>query len=108
MIFTGPKFGVELAEHYASADVFVFPSLTDTFGNVLLEALACGVPVAAYNVMGPKDVLANGAAGILGEDLQQAALAALSINRAACREYAELFSWNACAQRFRDIVADAN
>ena len=54
--FTGPKFGIELAEHFASADAFVFPSLTDTFGIVLLEALACGVPVAAFNVMGPKDV----------------------------------------------------
>ncbi len=64
--FTGPKFGDDLAEHYASADAFVFPSLTDTFGNVLLEALACGVPVAAFNVMGPKDVVANGSVGILG------------------------------------------
>jgi glycosyltransferase involved in cell wall biosynthesis len=106
--FTGPKFGVDLAEHYASADVFVFPSLTDTFGNVLLEALACGVPVAAYNVTGPKDVVANGTVGILGDDLKQAALAALPIDRTACRNYAELFSWHACALRFRDIVAEAN
>ena len=60
----------DLAEHYASADAFVFPSLTDTFGNVLLEALACGVPVAAYNVMGPKDVVANGSVGVLGDDLR--------------------------------------
>lgn len=106
--FTGPKFGVDLAEHYASADVFVFPSLTDTFGNVVLEALACGVPVAAYNVTGPKDIVVNGKVGILGSDLKKAVLAALSIDRAACREYAELFSWNACALRFRDIVAEAN
>ncbi len=106
--FTGPKFGVELAEHYASADVFVFPSLTDTFGNVMLEALACGVPVAAYNVTGPKDVIANGTAGILGNDLKQSALAALSLDRATARAYAERFSWHACAARFRDIVAEAN
>ncbi|MGO9174446.1 MAG: glycosyltransferase family 4 protein [Rhodomicrobium sp.] len=106
--FTGPKFGQELAEHYASADVFVFPSLTDTFGNVLLEALACGVPVAAYDVTGPKDVVANGSVGILAGDLKNAALAALSIDRAACRSYAEQFSWGACARRFRDIVAEAN
>ncbi len=107
-VFTGPKFGDDLAEHYASADVFVFPSLTDTFGNVLLEALACGVPVAAFNVMGPKDVVANGSVGILGDDLREAALAALKLDRGACRAYAELFSWAACARRFRDIVAEAN
>jgi glycosyltransferase involved in cell wall biosynthesis len=106
--FTGPKFGDDLAELYASADVFVFPSLTDTFGNVLLEALASGVPVAAYNVMGPKDVVANGSVGILGDDLRLSALAALELNRQACRDYAELFSWSACAKRFRDIVAEAN
>ncbi len=106
--FTGPKFGDDLAEHYASADVFVFPSLTDTFGNVLLEALACGVPVAAYNVMGPKDVVANGSVGILGDDLKEAALAALELDRGACRSYAELFSWAACARRFREIIAEAN
>jgi glycosyltransferase involved in cell wall biosynthesis len=106
--FTGPKFGDELAEHYASADVFVFPSLTDTFGNVLLEALACGVPVAAYNVMGPKDVVANGGVGVLGADLKQAALKALQLDRDKCRAYAELFSWASCARRFRDIVTEAN
>jgi glycosyltransferase involved in cell wall biosynthesis len=106
--FTGPKFGIDLAEHYASADVFVFPSLTDTFGNVLLEALACGVPVAAYNVMGPKDVVAHGSVGVLGGDLRVAALAALSLSREACRSYAERFSWAASARRFRDIVAHAH
>ncbi len=107
-VFTGPKFGEDLAEHYASADVFVFPSLTDTFGNVLLEALASGVPVAAYNVMGPKDVVANGSVGFLGDDLREAALAALDLDRKECRSYAELFSWAACARRFSDIIAEAN
>jgi glycosyltransferase involved in cell wall biosynthesis len=107
-VFTGPKFGQDLAEHYASADVFVFPSLTDTFGNVLLEALASGVPVAAYNVMGPKDVVANGSVGILGEDLRESALAALELDRRECRSYAELFSWAACARRFSEIIAEAN
>ena len=106
--FTGPKFGKDLAEHYASADVFVFPSLTDTFGNVLLEALACGVPVAAYNVMGPKDIVAHGSVGFLGADLKEAALAALGSDRAGCRAYAEQFSWSACARRFGDIVAEAH
>lgn len=107
-VFTGPKFGQDLAEHYASADVFAFPSLTDTFGNVLLEALACGVPVAAYNVMGPKDVVANGSVGILGENLKDSALAALELDRRECRSYAELFSWAACARRFSEIIAEAN
>ena len=74
-IFTGPREGEELAEAYASADVFVFPSLTDTFGLVLLEALACGVPVAAYPVCGPKDVLTDPEAGVLSSDLREAALA---------------------------------
>jgi glycosyltransferase involved in cell wall biosynthesis len=107
-VFTGPKFGVELAEHYASADVFVFPSLTDTFGNVILEALASGVPVAAYNVMGPKDIVSTGHVGVLGDDLRDAALAALDLDRQRCRAYAEGFSWQACASRFRDIIVEAN
>jgi len=107
-IFTGPKYGEELAQYYASADVFVFPSLTDTFGNVILEALACGVPVAAFPVTGPKDIILNGAAGILNTDLKEAALAALRLDRAACRRYAEQFSWAACARRFREIVEMAN
>ncbi len=106
--FTGPKFGIDLAEHYASADVFVFPSLTDTFGNVLLEALACGIPVAAFNVTGPKDIVENGYVGILGDDLREAALAALWLDPAACRAYAEQFNWNSCAARFREIVAEAH
>ena len=80
-IFTGPREGEELAEAYASADVFVFPSLTDTFGLVLLEALACGVPVAAYPVSGPKDVLTDPEAGVLSLDLREAALQALVLRR---------------------------
>ena len=80
-IFTGPREGEALAEAYASADVFVFPSLTDTFGLVLLEALACGVPVAAYPVCGPKDVLTDPEAGVLSSDLREAALQALLLRR---------------------------
>ncbi|MFT4079531.1 glycosyltransferase family 4 protein [Rhodomicrobium sp.] len=107
-VFTGAKFGDDLAEHYASADAFVFPSLTDTFGNVLLEAMACGVPTAAFNVTGPKDVVENGRVGIIGDDLREAALGALKLDRSACRAYAERFSWAACARRFRDIIVEAN
>jgi glycosyltransferase involved in cell wall biosynthesis len=99
--FAGALHGAALARAYAGADVFVFPSLTDTFGLVLLEALACGTPVAAFPVTGPVDVL-EGAAniGALDEDLRTACLRALQADRAACRAHAEQFSWQACAQRF--------
>jgi glycosyltransferase involved in cell wall biosynthesis len=98
-LFLGPKFGDELAEYFAAADVFVFPSVTDTFGNVLLEALASGVPVAAYPVTGPKDIVTPDV-GCLNTDLREAALCALGVNREACRAYAEQFSWEACAHHF--------
>jgi glycosyltransferase involved in cell wall biosynthesis len=100
--FTGPRFGEELARAYAGSDVFVFPSLTDTFGLVILESLACGTPVAAFPVTGPKDVLtgAVGNVGAINSDLRQAALDALHANRADCRAHAELYSWRACAELF--------
>ena len=103
--FTGPRHGEALARAYAQGDVFVFPSLTDTFGLVILEALACGTPVAAYPVTGPKDVLADGSGiapgvGAVDADLRVAALAALDGNRALCRQHAESFSWKSCAQTF--------
>lgn len=101
--FDGVRHGEALAAAYAGADVMVFPSLTDTFGLVMLESLACGTPVAAFPVTGPKDVLIGGgpAVGAVSEDLQAAALAALAQgDRAACRAYAETFSWRACAERF--------
>ena len=90
----------ELAEVYASANVFVFPSKTDTFGLVLLEALACGLPVAAYPVTGPIDVLGDSAAGVMHGDLREACLAALSIDRATARAHAERFSWRAATEQF--------
>jgi len=100
--FTGARFAAELARSYAGADVFVFPSLTDTFGLVLLESLACGTPVAAYPVTGPLDVLARTPLriGAVNADLREAALAALEGDRAACRAHAETFSWRACAELF--------
>lgn len=90
----------ELAEVYASASVFVFPSKTDTFGLVLLEALACGLPVAAYPVTGPLDVLGDSKAGVMHEDLRTACLAALNIDRKTARAHAEKFSWRAATEQF--------
>ena len=105
--FLGLRQGVELASIYASADVFVFPSLTDTFGIVLLEALACGTPVAAFPVQGPLDIVTDGVSGALSQDLRAACLAALAIPRAAARERAMTFSWTASAGQFLANIATA-
>ena len=106
--FLGVLRGEALAEAYAAADVFVFPSLTDTFGNVLLEALASGLPVAAFPVTGPKDVITDSRVGVLDRDLRRAALAALDLPRTAAREFALRFTWAASAQQFRDNILIAN
>ena len=101
--FAGELVGDALSRAYAGADVMVFPSLTDTFGLVMLESLACGTPVAAFPVTGPKDVLAGGGEGIgaIDADLRAAVLRALAGgDRIACRAFAETFSWRACAERF--------
>jgi glycosyltransferase involved in cell wall biosynthesis len=98
--FVGYKTGRELVSYLAAADVFVFPSRTDTFGLVLLEALACGVPVAAYPVQGPKDVILDPKVGRLSEDLRQAALEALTLNGEDCRRYALQYTWENCARQF--------
>ncbi len=99
-VFTGPKYGDDLARCYASADVFVFPSRTDTFGVVLLEAMASGVPIAAYPVPGPQDHVPSHVAGVLDADLRQAALAALTLDRATVRTHALGYSWDAAARMF--------
>lgn len=98
--FTGFKHGAELATHLAAADVFVFPSRTDTFGLVLLEAMACGVPVAAFPVTGPIDVIKPGINGAFNEDLASAVYAALQVDPASCRQYAVARSWEAATQQF--------
>jgi len=100
VVFVGPKQGEELARLFASADVFVFPSKTDTFGLVLLEALASGTPVAAFPVTGPIDVIGDAPVGVLHHDLKAAALRALEVSRDGCREYAEQFSWAASTDQF--------
>jgi len=98
--FGGPHQGEDLASYYAAADVFVFPSRTDTFGLVLLEALASGLPVAAYPVPGPLDVINGASVGFLDEDLAAAAHRALAIAPALCRDYALQFSWRQSAEQF--------
>ena len=99
-VFAGARSGEDLACHYAAADAFVFPSRTDTFGLVLLEALACGVPVAAYPVPGPLDVIGDSGAGCLDDDLGAAVLRALAIPADVCRRHALSFSWEGSARQF--------
>jgi len=106
--FLGPLAGEELARVYASSDVFVFPSLTDTFGIVLLEALASGLPIAAFPVTGPVDVLGTSGCGVLGNDLREAAVAALEIPREKCRAYGETFTWRESARQFFGNIATAH
>jgi glycosyltransferase involved in cell wall biosynthesis len=98
--FLGALYGETLARIYASADVFVFPSKTDTFGIVLVEALASGLPVAAFPVAGPLDVIGESGAGALDDDLGAACLAALEIPRERAREYSLRFTWRESARQF--------
>jgi glycosyltransferase involved in cell wall biosynthesis len=104
VIFTGPKVGEELAEAYASADLFVFPSKTDTFGIVLLEAISSGLPVAAYPITGPKDVITQHVNGCLDDDLSTAIRGALKLDKAACRESAMDFSWDKSVSMFLENI----
>ncbi len=105
-LFTGSREGKALADAYASSDVFVFPSTTDTFGLVLLEALSAGLPVAAYPTTGPLDVITDSRAGVLDIDLRAAALKALALDGAAARAHALRFSWeNSAGQFFENVLA---
>ncbi|GGF60205.1 GDP-mannose-dependent alpha-mannosyltransferase [Azorhizobium oxalatiphilum] len=108
--FTGPLEGEALAQVYASSHVFVFPSRTDTYGIVLLEALASGLPVAAYPVTGPLDVIGpeQGTIGILDEDLRTACLKALELSPKAARDFALRHSWRECSRQFLDNVLIAH
>ncbi len=99
-VFLGSLQGEALAEVYSGADVFVFPSKTDTYGLVLLEALASGVPVAALPVTGPKDVIGSAPVGVLSDDLQSACLQALKIDQQACLDFAANHTWEASARAF--------
>ena len=106
--FLGYKENGDLARHLADADVLVFPSRTDTFGLVMLEANASGVPVAAYPVEGPLDVIRNGVNGYIDNDLGKAVMEALKCDRRVCREVAEQYSWDACTQQFLDNLQPLN
>ncbi|GHA14944.1 GDP-mannose-dependent alpha-mannosyltransferase [Devosia pacifica] len=106
VLFLGYRHGDELAAIYRSADVFVFPSRTDTFGNVMIEALASGVPVAAHPVIGPIDVITDPAAGVLDEDLKAAVVRALALSRTGARRHAEGFTWAESASQFSNALVD--
>jgi glycosyltransferase involved in cell wall biosynthesis len=101
-VFMGTKRGAELAAVYASADVFVFPSRTDTFGLVLLEALASGLSIAGFPVAATQDVVGAAPVAALDNDLRDACLRALAIPRRVCRQYAETMTWEASARLFLD------
>jgi glycosyltransferase involved in cell wall biosynthesis len=103
--FLGVLTADELAQVYSQADVFVFPSLTDTFGLVMVEAMACGLPVAAFPVAGPLDVVGDSGAGVLSDDLHQACIACLSIDRSQAVQRAAQFTWpEASAQFYRALT----
>lgn len=103
--FAGIQSATELVRMYRGADVFVFPSLTDTFGLVMLEAMACGTPVAAFPVTGPIDVIGDSQAGVMDQDLRAACLKALEVPRDLARAHAERFSWDASIRQFESALA---
>ena len=105
--FAGALHGSSLAARLAASDVLVFPSRTDTFGLVMLEAMACGVPIAAFPVTGPKDVVLHGVTGFLSEDLRQAAIDALTLNRERCVEFARDHSWASSTDEFFNLLTPA-
>lgn len=103
-VFVGYKHGQELVDWLSRTDVLIFPSKTETFGLVMLEALACNVPVAAYNVMGPRDIITNGVDGYLSDDLSDAAKKCLSLDREKCRQKALQYSWERSADSFAELL----
>ncbi len=103
--FLGPRSGEPLVQAYSASDVFVFPSRTDTFGLVMLEALACGTPVAAYPVQGPRDVITDAAVGALDEDLEKACRKALTLSRDDARAFAVQRNWRTCTEQFLSNLA---
>jgi len=104
ILFTGAKFGDELARYFADADVFVFPSKTDTFGLVIIEAMATGTPVAAFPVTGPVDIIPGSGAGVVDDDLRSACLACLKLDRHDAIKHAGKYSWSAVSQTFFEYL----
>ena len=106
VLFVGKKSGKELGDYYRASDVFVFPSKTDTFGIVIIEALSCGLPVAAYNVMGPKDIITDPSLGVLGENLAECTKEALKVGDKETRlKYVQQnYSWHNAGQQFMSFV----
>lgn len=104
VVFLGAKFGDDLARHFADADVFVFPSLTDTFGLVNIEAMATGTPVAAYPVSGPIDIIPGSKGGILHQDLRTACLSCLKLDRQDAANHAKKYTWEAVSKTFFDLL----
>ena len=102
--YVGYQHGQDLVDYYASSDVMVFPSLTDTFGNVITEANATGTPVAAFNVIGPKDIIVNGINGYIGDDLKSNIINCINLDRTKCQEYTKKFNWKECSRVFYDNV----
>jgi len=105
--FVGLKMGEELAKYYADADVFVFPSKTDTLGNVILESLASGTPVAAYPVTGPKDILTDSTINTLDNNLEISIQKALKVKREDCRHFALQLTWEGCTEQYLSYMINA-
>ena len=105
--FVGLKTGEELAKYYADADVFVFPSKTDTLGNVILESLASGTPVAAYPVTGPKDILTESTINTLDKSLETSIQKALKVKREDCRHFALQLTWEGCTEQYLSYMINA-
>jgi glycosyltransferase involved in cell wall biosynthesis len=106
IIFTGYKTGESLAHYYANADVFVFPSCADTFGLVIIEAMAQGTPIAAYPVQGPIDIIENGVNGYMDEDLDTAVEKCLTLDRNIVKQSSQIWTWEKCWTIFRDNLID--
>jgi glycosyltransferase involved in cell wall biosynthesis len=104
--FVGYKSGSELADYYQQADVFVFPSRTDTFGLVMIEAMSLGTPVAAFPVRGPLDVIESGTTGVMDESLYLAVKSALELDREEVKKASEVWTWEACWKIFQDNLID--